>query len=126
MRRPLLLATALTLAGCHASVADSGSGSAKGRYAGIGVYDAGSVWRHMAGTPDPSDSSRARIADDEHVVVVVDTVSGEVRQCGDHSGVCVAMNPWAGKAPALPASLAKHAAELEVEDNVATADVAAQ
>jgi hypothetical protein len=80
----------------------------------------------MAGMPDPSDSSRSRIADDEHVVVLVDTVSGEVRQCGDHSGVCVAMNPWTSKAPALPASLAEHAAELEAQDNVATANAAAR
>jgi len=122
VRRPAALAVALALAGCHGAVTDTGSGGTKGRYAGIGVYDAGGVWRHMSGAPDPGDLAGARIADDEHVVVVVDTVSGEVRQCGDHSGFCVAMNPWAKRAPALPASLARHAAELEAEGDAATAN----
>lgn len=47
---------------------------------------------------------------DEHVMVVVDSVSGEVRECGDHSGYCIAMNPWAQaatEAQRLPVDITK-------------------
>ena len=90
---------------------------AQGRYAGIGTFETGRMWSQTAGVTEPTDPAAARLADDEHVIVVVDTHTGEVRQCGDHSGVCVAMNPWAGKGAGLaaPVLLKKHAAELEAE-----------
>jgi hypothetical protein len=42
-----------------------------------------------------------------------------VRQCGDYSGVCVAMNPWAGQGSrsATPVKLKKHAADLAAENH---------
>jgi len=71
-----------------------------------------------------ADPAAATIADDEHVIVVIDSHTGEVRQCGDHSGYCVAMNPWNGAGsgvPALPAKLVKHAADLAAEDRASSA-----
>jgi hypothetical protein len=72
----------------------------------------------MAAVNEPSDPAAARIADDEHVIVVVDSHTGEVRQCGDYSGACIAMNPWArnGSPNAAPIRLTKHAADLAAED----------
>jgi hypothetical protein len=107
------------LAGCNK--ADEAYGTnprAQGRYAGIGTFDAGRMWTQTAGIAEAKDAAAARIEDDEHIIVVIDTRTGEVRQCGDHSGVCVAMNPWSGEGPGLaaPVRLKKHAAELDAEE----------
>jgi hypothetical protein len=107
------------LAGCQKSDEAYGTGPrAQGRYAGIGTFDAGRMWTQIAGTAESKDAGAARIEDDEHIIVVVDTRTGEVRQCGDHSGVCVAMNPWNGQGAGLaaPVHLKKHATELDAED----------
>ena len=109
----------LALAGCGEEVAFPGSSPrSPGRYAGIGTYDAGRLWAQMAGVDAPSDAAAATVEDDEHVIVVVDSHTGEVRQCGDYSGVCVTMNPWAaGAAPGgAPVKLKQHAADLDAED----------
>jgi hypothetical protein len=103
------------LAACSPSLSPSGGGSTSGRYAGIGVFDTGRLWAQMVRENAPSGPEKARIADDEHVIVVVDTHTGEVRQCGDLSGYCISMNPWNGTKPAAPVKLAKHAADLDAE-----------
>ena len=71
----------------------------------------------MAGVETPSDSAAAKLEVDEHVIVVVDSHTGEVRQCGDYSGVCVVMNPWTGPGSrnAMPVRLKKHAANIAAE-----------
>ena len=125
MRIAILLASTMALlSGCKEQNAGPlEANSARGRYAGIGVYQAGRMWGHMV-APDPKDSTLARIADDEYVIAVVDSRTGEVRQCGDHSGHCVAMNPWAGPPPpALPAKLAAHAKELDAQEKIETEPV---
>ena len=124
MRLRLALPLMILVTGCN-SQPDSASapGRAAGRYAGIGVFDAGRLWAQMAGSPK-ADGPAARIADDEHVIVVVDSHTGEIRQCGDHSGYCVATNPWSASAVGLPVKLAKHAADLAAEDKMAVEDKA--
>ena len=112
------LASALLVSGCDRAPSSSGSAGAegKGRYSGIGIYEAGRLWSQVKVDPATPTAGRAGLADDEHVIVVVDSRSGEVRQCGDHSGICVAMNPWSGgKAITLPAQLNKTAVELDAE-----------
>lgn len=81
----------------------------------------------MAGIEDPSDAAAAKLEDDKHIIVVVDSHTGEVRQCGDFSGVCVAMNPWAreGSRSATPVKLKKHAADLAAEDEANAAEAEA-
>lgn len=114
-----ILAIGCSLAGCEQQGAVSGPGiKSQGRYAGIGTYDAGRLWSQMAGIEAPTDAAVAKLEDDEHIIVVVDSHTGEVRQCGDYSGICVAMNPWAGKGSrsATPVKLKKHAADLAAED----------
>jgi len=114
-----ILAMGCLLSGCDQQGAVSGPGpKSQGRYAGIGTYDAGRLWGQMAGTETPSDAAAAKLEDDEHIIVVIDSHTGEVRQCGDYSGVCVAMNPWAGQGSrsATPVKLKKHVADLAAED----------
>lgn len=113
------------LAGCGQRDAVSGPGpKSQGRYAGIGTYNAGRLWGQQAGIDAPKDADAAKLEDDEHVIVVIDSHTGEVRQCGDYSGVCIAMNPWTGQGSqsATPIKLKKHAADLAAEDQAKTED----
>ncbi len=72
--------------------------------------DAGQQWRHMAGVKPPADKDLAAVAEDDHVIVVIDNFTGEVRQCRDHSGYCVGMNPWkaAGVVASVPVKVLSH------------------
>jgi hypothetical protein len=99
MKTWAILAAALAtaaLAGCQKNTAGDewALGRPTGRYAGIGVYPAGSQWSRIAVSGQPADAAAARTIDDEHVIVVVDSKTGEVRQCGNLSGYCIGMNPW--------------------------------
>jgi hypothetical protein len=123
---PVLTAACL-LAGCDRGSGDISPPQRHGRYAGIGVFEPGRLWSRMAVPKQANASQAATIADDEHVIVVFDSVSGEVRQCGDHSGYCVSMNPWRqapGPAQSAPVPLTAHAADLQRED-AAVANAAA-
>jgi hypothetical protein len=117
-RGALLLAagTALALASCQRPT-DTPSTPPHGRYLGVGVFAAGQLWSKMAVKP-PTDPKAATTADDEHVIVVVDSQTGELRECGDYSGVCASLNPWTRAiAPetAAPVKLTRHAANLAAE-----------
>ena len=125
MRPMILVASAfcLLLAGCQKQsgvAAEADSPKSPGRFAGIGVFDVGRLWSEMAVPGTQKDPAPATIRDDEHIIVVVDSHTGEVRQCGDHSGYCVAMNPWTGTGGqnVLPVKLTKHAADILAEDQI--------
>src|SRR5436305_1908703 len=105
------------LVGCNRPLAADGGGSgAHGRYASAGVYPAGRMWSQIAGAPAPKDAATAKLGDDEHIIVVIDSQTGELRQCGNISGYCVSMSPWSRPAPlSAPMALAKHADQLDAE-----------
>jgi hypothetical protein len=82
------------------------------------------MWSQMTGAPAPKDVSTAKLGDDEQIIVVLDSQTGELRQCGNVSGFCVGMNPWAKPVGAsAPLAVAKHADQLQAE---AEAKLAAQ
>ena len=119
-----LLMVGCMLSGCGGPASGPGQPpKASGRYAGIGTYDAGRLWGEMAGATASTDAAAANLRDDEHVIVVIDSHTGEVRQCGDHSGFCVAMNPWSASGSRIdaPVKLEKHAADLAAEDEAEAA-----
>jgi len=118
---PLILIPLVALAGCDQGPVAGPGGHHGGRYLGIGTYVAGRLWSRQANVAAPSDPAAATIADDEQIVVTVDSQTGEVRQCGNLSGHCVVSNPWAGRS--APANLSQHAADLDRE--TLDADVAA-
>ncbi len=125
--RLLMLACAvatLPLGGCMKADETFASGeNQRGRYAGVGLYLAGRMWEQMARATQPSNAAAAKLQDDEHVIVVVDSKTGEVRQCGDLSGFCISMNPWEGALPAsqrTPMALTKHASDLDREAQAAS------
>ena len=83
-----------------------------GRYVGVGIYAPSTPWTKLVTAGSPASPSAAKLADDQAIIVVVDSDTGEVRACGDLSGYCVGMNPWrAGlaKAQTAPVDLTEHA-----------------
>lgn len=123
-----LAALAAGMAGCQPKgTGDGGSPETHGRFAGIGVYPAGSAWSRIAVSGQPGDVAAARTIDDEHVIVVVDSHTGEVRQCGNLSGYCIGMNPWSkglGSAQSQPVPVTAHAQTGVSSDSAAASDAA--
>jgi hypothetical protein len=116
----------LTVSGCNKSLAVEGDGTAsRGRYSGIGTYPADRLWEQRKTENATTEGDRAALADDGHIIVVVDTQTGEVRQCGNNSGQCVRMSPWSQQpTPLLPATLTKHAVDLDAEATQSPQNVA--
>ena len=115
---PLVLAACLS--GCGQSAYNSSEATAHrgDRFLGIGVYPASDLWQHLAGPNRSADPHAATLQDDTQVIVIVDSNSGEIRQCGNMSGHCIGMNPWAaalGQGRAAPVALDKHQADLDRE-----------
>ncbi|WP_337186900.1 hypothetical protein [Phenylobacterium sp.] len=114
------IATAgIALSGCnrHAEPTGGGAGDGGGRYTGVGIYQADRMWRQLS-VPAPREAAAARVDDDSHVIVVIDSRTGELRQCGNLSGHCIGMSPWTRPltpAQLSPAPLVKHAAQLDAE-----------
>ena len=112
------LLAALSVGACDSATESSPLTGQHGRYIGIGVYAAGEIWSRMAAANPSRDEAAANLRDDDHVIVVVDSRTGEIRQCGNYSGHCIGMNPWAGalgQGQAAPVPLTKHAADLARE-----------
>jgi hypothetical protein len=103
-----------------------GSGVSRGRYVGVGHYSPGQMWTQIAGVPSSKDPAAARPDDDEQVIIVMDSLTGEVRQCGNLSGRCVGLNPWSKGAAGAPIALMKHAEELAADVEQPTITLKAQ
>ena len=118
MRRFGLLLLTAGLAGCGGS-ADSGPAAHRGgRYAGIGIYSPGDLWQRLATAQRPADQAAANLRDDSAVIVVVDSQTGEIRQCGNLTGYCIRMNPWSGalgREQSEPVNLTEHQADVDRE-----------
>ena len=65
-----------------------------GRYVGIGIYHPEEPWTRMVGADAPKVTPAARTIDDQAIIVVEDSDTGEIRACGDLTGFCIGMNPW--------------------------------
>ena len=97
----------------------------RGRYVAVGLYTPGDLWEQLrpavsAQSVQPAvvDPQAASLNDDEQVVVVMDSKTGELRQCGNLSGHCIGFNPWAkplGVEQKAPVKLVKTAQQLKAE-----------
>ncbi|HEY1751881.1 MAG TPA: hypothetical protein VGG29_11485 [Caulobacteraceae bacterium] len=65
-----------------------------GRYVGVGIYGPGRQWARLAAAPAAKDEAAAQLVDDQAIIVMSDTDTGEVRACGDLTGYCIGFNPW--------------------------------
>ncbi|MGA0601639.1 hypothetical protein ACO2Q3_13120 [Caulobacter sp. KR2-114] len=90
------------LAACHKMPADTGADAGlfsspqkPGRYLGVGIYTPGQGWGRLVQAQAEPSAGDARLADDQAIIVVMDSRSGEVRACGDLTGYCIGLNPWA-------------------------------
>jgi hypothetical protein len=98
----IALLSLMALAGCGkkadtAAEAASGifeGGPKPGRYVGVGIYAPTGAWAKLVQAQPDQDPSNAHMADDQAVIVVVDSRTGEIRSCGDLTGYCIGMNPW--------------------------------
>jgi hypothetical protein len=108
----------VALPGCNRAE-ETQTATHHGRYLGIGVYSAGRMWSQMVQAGQrPAERTAATTADDEQVIVVVDSHTGEVRQCGNLTGYCIGMNPWSGalgQPQTSPIRVRTHAADLDRE-----------
>ena len=122
----ILALSALALTGCQKAgevAADAGKPAVRGRYVGVGIYRAETMWGQLArARPEQADPAAATLVDDDHVIVVLDTATGELRQCGNMSGHCLASKPWAKTTSAqpAPARVLKHLEDLMREDRAAS------
>ena len=100
------VAAVALLGGCRQNAATNqwelGIEPSQGRYLGVGIYAPGAAWTRVT-RPRAGD---VKLGDDQAIIVVTDSRSGEVRACGDLSGYCVAMNPWAKASRRAPIVLA--------------------
>jgi hypothetical protein len=65
-----------------------------GRYVGIGIYGPGVPWTRMVAAQKAKQTPAAVPIDDQAILVVTDSDTGEIRACGDLTGYCIGMNPW--------------------------------
>lgn len=104
---PIIILATTALAGCDRGPGPGPGAHHGGRYLGIGTYPAPRLWSRQAGVPAPANANAATIGDDEQIIVTVDGQTGEVRQCGNLSGHCIASNPW--RAGGSGVNLSEHA-----------------
>ena len=88
MKRRMVLGVlaCMALIGCQKGEAPASNlfgSSARGRYLGVAVYAPGRMWEQVVRAGAPTDSAAATLKDDEQVIVVVDSATGELRQCGN-------------------------------------------
>ncbi|MBW8815494.1 MAG: hypothetical protein JF588_18895 [Caulobacterales bacterium] len=123
MTRPSILAVTIVLLGTAALAGCQKAGpspagvswlSGKPRYVGVGIYAAGRMWAQLVQAQAAKDPAAATLDDDEQVIVVIDSATGELRQCGNLSGYCTRMNPWS--ATPSPAAVVRHAVQLQADD----------
>lgn len=127
------VAAVMALTGCQMKEEDTATPvvgakvppGARARFVAVGLYRPDALWTHIvapaqARESPPPDPRLPVPDDDSQIVVVLDSATGEVRQCGNLSGRCVAMNPWSQTVP--PTALLKHAADLRSEDARAAAE----
>jgi len=114
--RLTLIAMLLTLlSGCGQRTGPAVlDGAPHGRYAGIGIFSPGKLWAQIvpADREAKQDPALAKLADDEAIIVVVDSRTGEVRECGNLSGYCASVQPWTRAVSGGPIRLLKHSDEV--------------
>ena len=76
---------ALWLTACNKPAVSEGA-ARHGRYVGIGIYTPGTPRTKMVAAGAPQDTPAARAIDDQAIIVVTDSDTGEIRACGDLTG----------------------------------------
>lgn len=94
-----------------------------GRYVGIGIYNPNAQWTQMVGADAPKETPAARTIDDQAIIVVEDSETGDIRACGDLTGYCIGMNPWKkalASSQSVPINLTEHVMPPKADNKPAT------
>lgn len=122
----MLLLAGPALGGCKRAVPIDDEATSPptrhGRYTGVGLYGADHGWAHLAGAPAAAGKAVATTADDTNIIVTVDGATGEIRQCGNYSGHCIAMNPWHGPLGSKQAEPVSLTARMDATGNSVAID----
>jgi hypothetical protein len=94
-----------------------------GRYVGVGIYNPGKQWTRMVTAQEPTDDGSAQPIDDQVVLVVTDSATGEIRACGDLTGYCIGMNPWTRPLLAAQVSPIRLTSHVDPDDPNLTVEV---
>ncbi len=111
-----LLVAGLALSSCNKPAGaddDQASPHGHGHYSGVGLYGPSKQWTRFISNQQTKDPRAAQPIDDQIIIVVQDTATGEVRACGDLTGYCIGMNPWRTalvSAQIAPIKLTEHVA----------------
>jgi hypothetical protein len=87
-----------------------------GRFLGVGIYTPGTAWTQIVDAQRKVATSYAQLVDDQAVIVVEDSRTGEIRACGDLTGYCIGMNPWKTalvQSRTAPIKLMSHAGDTD-------------
>ena len=115
-------ATIIAASLCGCSNPHSGSYAQHGRYVGIGIYNPESQWTRMVNADAQKVTPAARTVDDQAIIVVEDSETGEIRACGDLTGYCIGMNPWKKvltSSQTVPINLTEHVMPPKSEHSAA-------
>ena len=129
----IVLAVGLSLAACSKKATDDlgasdqpwFGGDQHGRFVGVGIYNPSDEWAHLVANQSAKDSQTAKPIDDQVIIVVEDSVTGEVRAFGDLTGYCIGTNPWKTalvSSQITPVKLTQHS-KSDVPDIVVTGEV---
>jgi hypothetical protein len=120
----IALLASLSLAACkRADWSPISSLEQHGRFLGVGIYGPGKAWTRMVADQIQKSDAVARPIDDQVIIVVADSQTGELRACGDLTGYCIGMNPWKQQllsAQIAPIDLTQH---VQPEDPNMTVEV---
>jgi len=123
----MVMMEALALSACHRPLTPAGAEQrGHGRYSGVGLYSPQVVWTKMVrgDQAQSKDEAVAKPIDDQVIIVVEDSTTGEVRACGDLTGYCVGLNPWSrplGSSQTAPIRVTEHVKPFEESSPPATA-----
>jgi hypothetical protein len=118
-----ILFAVISVAGCKRADWTPISDASHGRYLGVGIYGPGKQWTRLVANQTAKSDAVARPIDDQVLIVVADSQTGELRACGDLTGYCIGMNPWKQSllgSQMTPINLTSH---VQPEDPNMTVDV---
>lgn len=125
-RTALLVLAVLMVAGCNMRPIAGEPGHGHGRYAGVGIYQPAEPWTRIVAAQQAKETPAAKTIDDQAIIVMVDSTTGEVRSCGDLSGYCIGMNPWKTSllgSQSAPVNLTEHVAPPSKADATAAVEL---
>jgi len=114
---------AFAVGGCSGAGSPLAEAGSHGRFVGVGIYGPGKSWTRMVAAQSSKNGAAARPIDDQVILVVTDSQTGELRACGDLTGYCIGMNPWKQPLPRSRVSPIDLTAHVKPDDPNLTVEI---